>query len=165
MNYKANFTATYVMVDSHIKGEKNIMQEAFELIEDETFDMCDVDVLWHGLHFLLTDVVDFEKSTNALSGIIYGFEVFEDSDDLFFSYTSADNMEIVVDKLGDIEAFEIVEKFDKQSFIDNKITPAKLFKTSDEEEIFDELIVCLEELIDFYYRAYEQGKSVAVVLA
>ncbi len=163
MDYKANFNGIYVMVDKNIKNELDIMNEAFDLIEGDSLDICDVDVMWHGLHFLLTGVVDFEDSENPLSGAIYGFEVLDDSSELFCSYTSYENLETLVGLLGDIDTQEVLGKFSKESFIENKITPFKLYKSEEEEFLYDELFVCLEELVDFYYRAYELGKSVACV--
>ncbi len=163
MDYKANFNGIYVMVDKNIKNELDIMNEAFDLIESDSLDICDADVMWHGLHFLLTGVVDFEDSDNPLSGAIYGFEVLDDSKELFCSYTSLENLETLVGLLGDIDTQDVLEKFSKESFIENKITPFKLYKSEEEEFLYDELFVCLEELVDFYYRAYEQGKSVVCV--
>ncbi len=163
MNYKGNFNAIYVMVDKNIKNEMDIMENAFELIENDSLDVCDIDVMWHGLHYLLTDVIDFEESTNALSGVIYGFEILDDSDDLFCSYTSVENLEILVDKLGDVDVSDVVAKFNKEKFIENKILPTKLYKVEDEDDMYDELFACLDELFDFYYRAYEGGKSVVCV--
>lgn len=165
MNNKANFSAIYVMVDSSIKDESEIINMAFDLIESDSTDICDIDVMWHGLHFLLTDVVDYEKSNNALSGTVFGFEVIEDNDELFCSYTSIDNMDVLVDKLGDVDTTEVLEKFSKDEFIKNKIMPFKLYKQEDEEFLYDELFVCLDELTEFYYRAYEKGKSVVCVFA
>ncbi len=164
MNYKGNFQAIYVMIDKNITNEDEIMGIAFDMIESDSSELCDIDVMWHGLHYLLTGVVDFEDSTNPLSGVIYGFEVLADSDELFCSYTSAENMDTLVDSLGDIDTTEVLEKFNKDSFIKNKIVPFKLFKTEDEEFIYDELFVSLDELTEFYYSAYEKGKSVVCVM-
>lgn len=165
MNYRAGFNAIYVMVDKSIKDENEIINTAFELIESDTLDLCDIDVMWHGLHFLLTGVVDFEESTNHLSGVIYGFEVLEDSDDLFCSITTVENLETIVDVLGDVDTQEVLEKFTKESFLKNKITPLKLYKTEEEEFIYDELYVSLDELTEFYYNAFEKGKNVVCLMA
>lgn len=164
MNYRAAFNGLYVMIDSSLKDENEIINKAFDLVENDDTNICDVDVLWHGLHFLLTDVVDFEDSENILSGAIFGFEVLEDSDELFCSITSPENLESLVDKLGDIETEEILKKFNKESFLENEITPIKLYKKEDEEFLYDDLFVCLEQLIEFYYSALEQGKSVVCLM-
>ncbi len=165
MNYRGNFQAIYLMIDKDITNEDEIINLAFDMIESDSPDLCDIDVMWHGLHYLLTGVVDFEDSTNPLSGIIYGFEVLEDTEEMFCSYTNLENMDTLVDSLGDIDTTEVLEKFSKESFIQNKIVPFKLFKTEDEEFLYDELFVSLDELTEFYYNAYEKGKSVVCIMA
>lgn len=167
MDKKSNFKAMYVMIDKNIKNEIQIIDTAFDIIENELDIICDIDVMWDGIHFILTKVPNFEDSKNILSGLIYGFEVLEDNKELFCSYTSFDNLKELMKELeekGDIELLNI-DNFDKDLFVKNNIVPFKLYKAEDSEYIYDELLICLEELEDFYNNALEQNKAVVCVFS
>lgn len=115
--------------------------------------------------FVLTNIPNYEQSRNILSGLIFGFEVLEDNEELFCSYTSFENVGTLMVALGEREESNLLINFDKKVFIDNDICPSKLYKTEDNEVIYEELVLSLDELENFYYTAFEQEKAVVCVFA
>lgn len=160
--------ACYQMVDDKFVNKLlgKTAEEVFEDIEElqeEDVDILDIDKLWDGLHFLLTNVSASESlEGNPLSEAVVGVEKFCDDEDAdYIAYTLQERMMTILNefKLFDIES--AIANFQPKEFAKAGIYP-NIWMNEEKEELQEELKECFGAMMKFYERAVELGKAVIV---
>lgn len=160
--------ACYQMVDDKTFNEllEKSAEEVFEAIEElqETDEaVLDIDKLWDGLHFLLTNVTASEPlEGNLLSEAVVGVNKFVDDKDAdFIAYIYSERVPIIMKELNSFDIESAIERFQPKEFAQNNIYP-NIWMHEDKEELREKLQKCFFDLKRFYERAEELGKAVIV---
>ena len=161
-------SACYQMTDDNVindlleKTDEDIFETIEELQETEE-DVLDIDKLWDGLHFLLTNVSATEPlEGNPLSEAIVGVTNFSDDEDAdFITYILQERVPTILNELKDFDIECAIEEFQPKKFAENDIYP-NIWMNEDKEELQEELKECFFELLEFYENAADMGKAVIV---
>ena len=150
--------AQYMAVDNKILNKmlemdnEKIIDEIEELSEDEKCDICDIDKMWDGLHFLLTGKSAARVIKDSkLSEAVVGTAVFDTEMKMRFfqHYIKADELPAIVNALENIEIKDMIKNTLWMISNNHKIYP-NIWKKEDEADIYDELTFCFEGMLDFY---------------
>ena len=139
--------ACYIEADKQLidtlkkKDEEELFDIIEELQEEEEVEVCDIDKMWDGLHYLLTGVSAATPiENNPLSEAILGVDMFSDDEDAdFISYIYPDRLKIIVDKLNDINIADMRSKFSATIFTKKGIHPS-IWMDEPEDALFEELL-------------------------
>lgn len=162
--------AQYMAVDNKILNKmlemdnEKIIDEIEELSEDEKCDICDIDKMWDGLHFLLTGTSASKAiENNKLSEAVVGTCIFnmEDESDVFLAYIKADELPAIINSLESIEIKDMIKKYTMDDFKQAQIYP-NIWKKEDEDSIYDELIFCFEGMVDFYKKCSKKNMNIVI---
>ena len=89
--------AQYMAVDNKIfngilkMNNEEIIDKIEELSENEQCDICDIDKMWDGLHFLLTGRSASKPiENNKLSEAVVGTGIFDENGDDFLTYIKSE---------------------------------------------------------------------------
>lgn len=160
--------ACYQVADQAKIKEMTAMsaEEIFDEIEElqETEDaVLDIDKLWDGLHFLLTEVTASEPiEGNPLSEAVVGVKMFsEDNDADYIAYTLPERVPAILNALKSFDIEKAVADFNPKEFAKNDIYP-NIWLRDDKAELQAELAECFSALKDFYEQAAQEEKGVIV---
>lgn len=143
-------------------------EDLFEDIEDAQengeLDVCDIDKMWDGLHFLLTGKSASEPIENDLisEAIVGQVNISSEDADEFVTGTYANRVHEIAGALQGLDFKAYIEKFNMKSFAQSNIYPKIWENEAERDAIAAELsdtFVCLK---DFYVRMSEQGNAVLV---
>ncbi len=160
--------ACYQMIEDEMINEllKKTAEEIFETIEElqelnET--VLDIDKMWDGLHFLLTNVTASEPvEGNPLSEAVVGVEKFSNDEDAdFIAYVRSERVPIIMKELKCFNIGSAIERFQPIDFAENGIYP-NIWMHEDNKELQEELYECFLALKKFYEKAEELEKAVIV---
>jgi len=160
--------ASYMMVDdttlSEMKSLKNkdLMVKINEIMNSEN-DVCDIDKLWDGMHFLLTGVSAGDPiENNPLSDAIVGVDTFNDDENAdFVSYINVNKLPIILSALEAVELKELANNFVPLEFHQANIYP-DIWQDEEGEELLEELTDYFERLRKFYKNAIKLQMNVIV---
>ena len=162
--------AQYMAVDNKILNKmlemdnEKIIDEIEELSEDEKCDICDIDKMWDGLHFLLTGKSAARVIKDSkLSEAVVGTAVFdtEDENEVFLAYIKADELPAIVNALENIEIKDMIKKYSMDDFKQSQIYP-NIWKKEDEADIYDELAFCFKGMLDFYKKCCKKNMNIVI---
>ena len=162
------------MIACYQMVEENKLKELFEKNNEELFDeieelqeedeaVFDIDKLWDGLHFLLTNATATEPiEGNPLSEAIVGTKNFcEDEDADFIAYIFPERVQAILEALKDFDIERAVEDFQPEKFAKQDIYP-NIWVTEMKEQLQEELEESFNGLRSFYEEAEQQGMGVIV---
>ena len=154
----------YMLADEATMERLSDDDDLFEAVEDygdeETTIAYDIDKLWDGLHFLLTDVSAQDPiEGNPLSEAVVGADVFDCED--FISYTAPDRIAGIVDTLNKVDIDALTGNMDLSKFKKAKIYP-NIWVKKDEEFLKTELKEEFIHLKAFYEQALSAKTGVLV---
>jgi hypothetical protein len=154
----------YMMVDQDTLNELKKF-DGDELCEEldkleETNEIYNIDKLWDGLHFLLTDSsANSPIEGNKLSEAIVGINVFETDDEDFVSYIEKNELPEIYNALKNVNIKILKDKFDPKIFKKRKIYP-QIWEADKKDELFKELMEAYNGLLDFYKNALEKNVNI-----
>ena len=159
--------ACYQIVDEEIVRNlfNKSSEEVFEIIEElqEDAEVLDIDKMWDGLHFLLTNVTASEPIVGStLSEAIVGSERFCDEEDAdFISYILPDRVKNIFKELQAFDIERAINGFNPKAFAQNGIYP-NIWMHEEKEELMEELSCAFSEMLRFYKKCDEENKAVIV---
>lgn len=160
--------ACYQMAEDEMINEllKKNAEEIFETIEElqELNEaVLDIDKMWDGLHFLITNVTASEPvEGNPLSEAVIGVEKFSNDEDAdFIAYIRSERVPIIYEKLKCFNIESAIERFQPIYFAQKGIYP-NIWMHEDKKELQEELYECFLALENFYEKAAELEKAVIV---
>ena len=160
--------AQYMAVDNKIfnnilkMNNEEIIDEIERLSENEECDICDVDKMWDGLHFLLTGKSASEPlENNKLSEAVIGTSVLGEDKDDFLAYIKAEELPSIIEAMEKIDIDELANKYSMDDFKNAQIYP-NIWKKEDEANIYNELIFCFEGMLDFYKKCSKKNMNIIV---
>ena len=154
----------YMLADEATIERLSNDDDLFEAVEEygdqETTIAYDIDKLWDGLHFLLTDVSAEEPiEGNFLSEAIVGTDVFDCED--FIAYTIPSHIKEIIDALNKVDIEALIGNMDLSKFRKAKIYP-NIWVKKDEELLKAELKKEFLNLRAFYENALNSQTGVLV---
>ncbi len=160
--------AQYMAVDNKIfnsmlkMNNEEIIDKIEKLSENEQCDICDIDKIWDGLHFLLTGKSASEPiENNKLSEAVVGTDMFDENEDDFLAYIKSEELKAIIDVMEKTNIDELLTKYNMDDFKNAKIYP-NIWKKEDEAVIHDELIFCFESMLDFYKKCNKENMNIIV---
>lgn len=160
--------AQYMAVDNKIfnnmlkMNNEEIIDKIEELSENEQCDICDIDKMWDGLHFLLTGKSASEPiENNKLSEAVIGTSIFDENKDDFLAYIKSEELAAIIDAMENIEIDELLGKYNMDNFKKAKIYP-NIWEKEDEADIHDELIFYFEGMLDFYKKCCKKNMNIVI---
>lgn len=161
--------AQYMAVDDKILNKmkkmdsEDIIEYIEELSEDEGCDICDVDKMWDALHFFLTSKsASTPIENNKLSEAVIGTAQFTDEDiDEFLAYIKSDELPSIIEAMEKVDTEKYQKAYQIADYEAAKIYP-NIWKNSNTDEIFDEIIFCFEGLLDFYKNCNRKKLNVVI---
>ncbi|MCK0195082.1 YfbM family protein [Ornithobacterium rhinotracheale] len=144
------------------KGEEELLDYIEENLS-ESEDLVDIDKMWDALHFVFTGSecgIDLE---NPLSIAVAGEIELEISDGLV-ALVSKEKIPQVVKALSEFDMPKALANFSMQKCKEAEIYPNIWDYEEELEEIREELQDAYNELLAFYQKAEEQGKSVLITI-
>lgn len=160
--------AQYMAVNNKIfnsmlkMNNEEIIDKIEELSENELCDICDVDKMWDGLHFLLTGKSASEPVENdKLSESVIGTSIFSEDDNDFLAYIKFEELPAIIEAMEKTDIDELLDRYDMEDFKNAKIYP-NIWKKEDEADIHDELIFCFESLLDFYKKCNKKNMNIII---
>lgn len=162
--------AQYMMIDDQT------FRELVDLENDDLFDMieelnengeneiCDIDKMWDGLHFLLTGTSACQPiEEDKLSKAVIGIKSFnsEDEDAEFIAYTMTDNLPGIIAALNKVDIEKLRLDFELSKFRKAKIYP-DIWREEDKDILFDELTCACKDMLSFYKKAEARKAHVVV---
>ncbi len=160
--------ACYQMADDKFVNEllDKSAEEVFEEIEElQEMDaaVLNIDKLWDGLHFLLTNVTASEPlEGNPLSEAVVGVKNFSDAEDAdFIAYILHERVMTIINELKLFDIENAIENFQPKEFAKAGIYP-NIWMHEDKEELQEELKECFLAMVKFYEKAADLGKAVIV---
>ena len=160
--------ACYQMADKKMINEllNKTAEEVYETVEElqeMEENVLDIDKMWDGLHFLLTDVGAAQPlEGNPLSEAIVGVKNFSDDEEAdFITYIIPERVAIIMDALKSFDIEKSIEEFQPERFAQNEIYP-NIWMREDKEDLQEELKEYFLKLVSFYEMVVEQGKGIIV---
>lgn len=160
--------AQYMAVDNKIfnsmlkMNNEEIIDKIEKLSENEQCDICDIDKMWDGLHFLLTGKSASEPiENNKLSEAVVGTDMFDENEDDFLAYIKSEELKAIIDVMEKTNIDELLTKYNMDDFKNAKIYP-NIWKKEDEADIHDELIFCFESMLDFYKKCNKENMNIII---
>jgi len=160
--------AQYMAVDNKIfnsmlkMNNEEIIDKIEELSENEQCDICDIDKMWDGLHFLLTGKSASEPiENNKLSEAVVGTDIFDENEDDFLAYIKSEELKAIIDVMEKTNIDELLTKYNMNDFKNAKIYP-NIWEKEEEVNIYDELIFCFESMLDFYKKCNKENMNIIV---
>lgn len=160
--------AQYMAVDNKIfnsmlkMNNEEIIDKIEKLSENEQCDICDIDKMWDGLHFLLTGKSASEPiENNKLSEAVVGTDMFDENEDDFLAYIKSEELKAIIDVMEKTNIDELLTKYNMDDFKNTKIYP-NIWEKEEEVNIYDELIFCFESMLDFYKKCNKENMNIIV---
>ena len=160
--------AQYMAVDNKIfnsmlkMNNEEIIDKIEELSENEQCDICDIDKMWDGLHFLLTGKSASEPiENNKLSEAVVGTDIFDENEDDFLAYIKSEELKAIIDVMEKTNIDELLTKYNMNDFKNAKIYP-NIWEKEEKVNIYDELIFCFESMLDFYKKCNKENMNIIV---
>ena len=160
--------AQYMAVDNKIfngilkMNNEEIIDKIEELSENEQCDICDIDKMWDGLHFLLTGNSASEPiENNKLSEAVVGTGIFDENGDDFLTYIKSEELTAIIGAMENIDINELLDKYNMDDFKNAKIYP-NIWEKEDENDIHDELVFCFESMLDFYKKCNKKNMNIII---
>lgn len=155
---------TYMLADEATIKKLSNDGDLFEAVENygeqETTISYDIDKLWDGLHFLLTNISAEEPiEDNPLSEAIVGTNVFDCED--FIAYTAPSHINEIADALNKVNIDFLIERMDLDKFREARIYP-NIWENKDKEFLKATLRKEFMNLRAFYNTALETNTGVLV---
>ena len=160
----------YMMINEQILEELVVLEndDLIEKIEELNQDMeneeYDIDKMWDGLHFLLTGVSASKPiEGNRLSEAIIGVNVLNSDDENadFVAYTKFEDLFEIITALKSIDIGKLRNNFDLSKFRKARIYP-DIWRDTDKEELFDELVHEYKNILNFYDKAFNKETHIIV---
>ena len=160
--------AQYMAVDNKIfnsmlkMNNEEIIDKIEELSENEQCDICDIDKMWDGLHFLLTGKSASEPiENNKLSEAVVGTDIFDENEDDFLAYIKSEELKAIIDVMEKTNIDELLTKYNMNDFKNAKIYP-NIWEKEEKVNIYDEFIFCFESMLDFYKKCNKENMNIIV---
>lgn len=160
----------YMMINEQTLEELVMLKndDLIEKIEKFNQDMeneeYDIDKMWDGLHFLLTGVSASKPiEGNRLSEAIVGVNVLNSDDENadFVAYTKFEDLSEIIITLKSIDISKLINNFDLSKFRKARIYP-DIWRDTDKEELFDELVHEYKNIINFYEKAINKKAHIII---
>lgn len=140
--------------------EEDILNQLEEIGEEDATDILDIDKLWDGIHFLLTNVSANEPiEGNPLSEAIVGISVVDTED--FIAIIKPQEVESIYKALQDVAIESMIQDLDVKKFEDAEIYP-NIWIEEDKEELKEELLATFNNIKEFYGEVLNCQKGVIV---
>lgn len=168
--YFMGLLGRYMMINAQTLEElvtlenDDLIEKIEELNQDMENQEYDIDKLWDGLHFLLTGVSASQPiEGNRLSEAIVGVNVLNSDDENvdFVAYTKFEDLSEIITSLKSIDISKLKKLFDLSTFRKARIYP-DIWRDTDKEELFDELVHEYKNLLNFYEKAFNKKVHVIV---
>lgn len=154
----------YMLTDENTMNILSDNDNLFEAVEnygeEKTTVSYDIEKLWDGLHFLLTDE-SAQKPIEGepLSEAVVGTHVLDCES--FIAYTAPNEIHTIVKALNEVDIDTLIVKMDLSKFRKAKIYP-KIWVKKDEEQLKEELKREFFNLKAFYEKALNSQTGVLV---
>jgi len=160
--------AYYIMVsdkevDKMMDMNDDVLVAYVDDLEEERKDMFCLDMLWDGLHFLLTGkpLEDIDEDDNELSMAIAGVHTFDTDDEIFVGCTESGELEDVIKAMESVDIDALCDKADLSKFRKNDIYP-DIWSDDNRNAIMKDLKKGFDRLLEFYRSALKKGMNVVV---
>lgn len=146
-----------------MESSEEIFEEIEELEEEGEVEVCELDKLWDGLHFLMTGASATAPPENCLlSEAVVGTTVFSDDESgLFISYVTEERVQEVAASMNGFDIEKALAGFLPHRFSENDIYP-DIWDNEDADGLREELSEAFHDLKEFYAKMEQENKGVIV---
>lgn len=140
-------------------------EELSGLEENGELEVCDIDKMWDGLHYLLTGVsADTPIENNLLSQAVVGERMFIDDEQAdFIAYISPNRISEIFNAMNLVDFEKLRTSFSVKDFAKKEIYP-NIWMNENSNSLFEELINAFNELKKFYCSVNDKGLGVIVTI-
>ena len=143
--------------------ERALLEQAEELIEDETAESCDLDKMWDALHFVLTgDVLSDAADHDPLSEAVCGSDFLAQK--MHVGGIPAKRVKEIAQALHEVDFAARLAALQMSDFAAADIYPAIWDRPEEEDDIRAELLEYFADLQAFYDNAADRGNAVLVMI-
>jgi len=160
--------AYYIMVsdkevDEMMEMDDEELVEYVDELESERKDVFCLDMLWDGLHFLITgkSIEDIDDDDNIMSMAIAGVHTFDTDDEIFVGCTESGELEDIIEAMESLNIDSLCNSADLSKFRKNDIYP-DIWLDENKNAIMKDLKKGFERLLEFYKAAQKKKMNVVV---
>ncbi len=161
--------ASYMMVDEPTLNKfmeldvEDVADHIFDMEEEGSAELTDIDKSWDGLHFILTGKSASEPiEGDALSEAIAGVEMFDEKGEEFIAYIPHSRLKEIVKALESVDVEKLKKEFNPAALNENEIYPT-IWEDEDKDGLFDYLIDGYNAILALYKDAV--GKNMNIVVS
>lgn len=159
--------AQYTIIDHQVLtglmklDDDGLINAVMEINNADTDEVCRINKLWDGLHFLLTGVPAQNAPENSpLSRAVLGSHMFVEDDEAFFiSYTTQQELPEILDAMRFVDFTALAKKFKPALFREQHIYP-DIWHDNHSVALFCELNEAFQSLLEFVETAHASGKNI-----
>jgi Domain of unknown function (DUF1877). len=166
--FEMDVLAYYIMVsdeevDDMMEMDDEELVEYVDELESERKDVFCLDMLWDGLHFLITgkSIEDIDDDDNIMSMAIAGVHTFDTDDEIFVGCTENGELEDVIKAMESVDIDALCNKADLSKFRKNDIYP-DIWSDNNRNALMKDLKKGFDRLLEFYRSALKKGLNIIV---